>query len=114
MTFPYSTGNVHDSDSIFEDVFVYGKFNYKFDDDNLTFKNVHIKENLFVGGISTFIGTSLFKDDVFIEGRLNVDFLTVRKDFDVGIGGTVFSADTTSTNVGIGTCLLYTSDAADE
>ena len=24
MTFPYSTGNVHDSDSIFEDVFVYG------------------------------------------------------------------------------------------
>ena len=103
MTFPYGTGNVHDSDSIFEDVFVYGKFNYKFDDDNLTFKNVHITENLFVGGISTFIGTALFKDDVFIEGKLDIDFLTVRKDFDVGIGGTVFSADTTSTNVGIGT-----------
>ena len=85
MTFPYSTNNVHDSDSIFEDVYIYGKFNYDFSGDNLEF------ENLFVSGVSTFIGTALFDDDVFINGRLNLDYLTVRQDFDVGIGGTVFS-----------------------
>tara|TARA_B100001989_G_scaffold65368_1_gene44206 strand:- start:632 stop:757 length:126 start_codon:yes stop_codon:yes gene_type:complete len=38
MTFPYGTGNVHDSDSIFEDVFVYGKFNYDFTGDSLALR----------------------------------------------------------------------------
>ena len=86
MTFPYSTNNVHDSDSIFEDVYVYGKFNYDFKGDNLNVKD------LFVSGVSTFIGTALFKDEIFLEKRFNPDFLTVKKDFDVGVGGTVFTA----------------------
>ena len=103
MTQPYDTTNVNDGDSIFEDAYVYGKLYYNFDEDDITFRNVHIRENLFVGGISTFVGVATFKDDIFVDGRLNIDFLTVRKDFEVGIGGTVFSADTTSTNVGIGT-----------
>jgi len=103
MTQPYDTTNVNDGDSIFEDAYIYGKLYYNFDLDDVTFRNIHIKENLFVGGISTFVGVATFKDDIFVDGRLNIDFLTVRKDFEVGIGGTVFSADTTSTNVGIGT-----------
>ena len=102
MTFPYSTDNVHHSDSIFEDVYIYGKLYYNFDLDDVTFKNVKINENLFVSGVSTFIGTSLFKDEVFIE-ELNIDFLTVRKDFNVGVGGTLFTADTRTEKIGIGT-----------
>ena len=102
MTFPYSTNNVNDSDSIFNDAYIYGRLYYDFDLDDVTFKNIKINENLFVSGVSTFIGTSLFKDEVFIE-ELNIDFLTVRKDFNVGVGGTLFTADTRTEKIGIGT-----------
>ena len=51
MTQPYDTTNVNDGDSIFEDAYIYGKLYYNFDLDDVTFRNVHIKENLFVGGI---------------------------------------------------------------
>ena len=88
MTQPYDTTNVNDGDSIFEDAYVYGKLYYNFDEDDITFRNVHIRENLFVGGISTFVGVATFKDDIFVDGRLNIDFLTVRKDFEVGNGKT--------------------------
>ena len=115
MTQPYGSNNVNDGDSIFEDVFVYGKFNYDFSGDSPIFDNVYIKNNLYVGGLSTHVGVATFKDDVFIDGDLsvlgefNVDYLTVFQRFDVGAAGTVFTAISTSTEyttgnrVGIGT-----------
>ena len=52
MTQPYDTTNVNDGDSIFEDAYVYGKLYYNIDEDDITFRNVHIRENLFVGKIN--------------------------------------------------------------
>ena len=72
MTQPYDNTNVHSGDSILEDVYVYGKFNYDFSGDSPTFDNVHIKNNLFVGGLSTHVGVATFLDDVFIDGDLFV------------------------------------------
>ena len=100
MTQPYDNTNVHSGDSILEDVYVYGKFNYDFSGDSPIFDNVYIKNNLYVGGISTFVGITTFKDDVFIDGDLSItglldiNFLTVNKRFEVGAGATVFSVDT--------------------
>ena len=42
-----------------------------------------------------------FKKDVIIEGNLDIDILTARISFDVGVGGTVFTADTRTDRVGI-------------
>ena len=115
MTQPYDNTNVNSGDSIFQDVYVYGKFNYDFSGDSPIFDDVYIKNNLYVGGLSTHVGVATFKDDVFIDGDLsvlgefNVDYLTVFQRFDVGAAGTVFTAISTSTEyttgnrVGIGT-----------
>ena len=113
---PYGSNNVNDGDSIFEDVFVYGKFNYDFSGDSPTFDNVHIKNNLFVGGLSTHVGVATFLDDVFIDGdlfvggRFEIEYLDVTQRLNVGAAGTVFTAISTSTGdyapgnrVGIGT-----------
>ena len=96
--------NTNTTDSIFNDVYIYGKLYYDFDLDDVTFKNVEINENLFVGGISTFVGIASFKDEVFID-ELNIDFLTVNTDFNVGFGGTLFTADTRTERIGIGTTI---------
>ena len=96
MTFPYNTNNVHDSDSIFEDVFVYGKFNYDFTSDSLDIKD------LFVSGLSTFVGVATFKDDVFIDGDLSVggefdiEYLNVFQRLNVGAAGSIFVAISTT------------------
>jgi len=116
MTQPYGSNNVNDGDSIFEDVYVYGKFNYDFTGDSPTFDNVHIKNNLFVGGLSTHVGVATFLDDVFIDGdlfvggRFEIEYLDVTQRLNVGAAGTVFTAISTSTGdyapgnrVGIGT-----------
>ncbi len=86
-----------DGNSIFENVYIYGELDHEFDTIN-TERLVVNKESLF-GGIATF------KDDVIIEGQLFLDFLTVNKEFDVGLGGTVFTAnaDNFGSNVGVGT-----------
>ena len=99
MTQSYDNQNAWSGDSIFEDVYVYGKFNYDFSGDNLTFKNVHIKENLFVGGISTFVGQANFLTTVFIE-ELDVNFLDVKYRFDVGWDGEVLTGINTGPNPG--------------
>ena len=96
MTFPYNTNNVHDSDSIFEDVFVYGKFNYDFTGDSLDVKD------LFVSGLSTFVGVATFKDDVFIDGDLfvggkfGIEYLDVTQRLNVGAAGSIFVAISTT------------------
>ena len=117
MTQPYGSNNVNDGDSIFEDVYVYGKFNYDFSGDSPTFDNVYIKNNLYVGGLSTHVGVATFKDDVFIDGDLSVlgefdiEYLNVFQRLNVGAAGTVFVAISTSNDdqgqiggrVGVGT-----------
>ena len=54
-----------------------------------------------ITGEALFYENVTFKKDVTIEGNLDVDFLTVKISFDVGVGGTVFTADTRTDRVGI-------------
>ena len=97
--------NAHTGDSVFENVYVYGKLYYDFTGDdlqlpeNLTVKNLTVLENSWFGGIATF------KDDVYIEGKLDLFELLVRHRLDVGVGGTVFTGINTGPfpgRVGVG------------
>ena len=54
-----------------------------------------------ITGEALFYENVTFKKDVNIEGNLDVDFLTAKISFDVGVGGTVFTADTRTDRVGI-------------
>jgi hypothetical protein len=54
-----------------------------------------------ITGEALFYENVTFKKDVTIEGNLDVDFLTAKISFDVGVGGTVFTADTRTDRVGI-------------
>ena len=67
-----------------KDVYIYGKLYYDFSGDDISFNSVNTG-NLYVSGISTFIGDATFLS------------------LDVGVGGTVFTADVYSENVGIAT-----------
>ena len=83
--------NSHTGDSVFENVYIYGKLYYDYAGqdlqlpDNLTVKNLTVLNNSWFGGIATF------KDDVYIEGKLDLYELLVRHRLDVGVGGTVFT-----------------------
>ena len=54
-----------------------------------------------ITGEALFYENVTFKKDVSIEGNLDIDILTARISFDVGVGGTVFTADTRTDRVGI-------------
>ena len=95
MTQNYGNQNAHDGDSIFENVFIYGKLHYDFDGDTGIFKDLQV-DTLKVLKNSEFIGVATFRDDVFIEGKLDTEFALVRQRLDVGIAGTVLSADANS------------------
>jgi len=73
-------------DSVFENITIWGNT-------NLNTLNVY--------GEVLFYENATFKKDVIIEGKLEIDFLTVKTSFDVGVGGTVFTADTRTDRVGI-------------
>jgi len=73
-------------DSVFENVTIWGK----------TCLN-----GIDITGEALFYENVTFKKDVTIEGNLDVDFLTAKISFDVGVGGTVFTADTRTDRVGI-------------
>ena len=89
--------------SVFENVYIYGDLFYEFD--SHTFENITIENDLSVGGTSFFKGEATFADDVNIYGELSVDYLTVPKRFEIGVGGTVLSANVEkfSNKIGIGT-----------
>ena len=95
MTQNYGNQNAHDGDSIFENVFIYGKLHYDFDGDKGIFKDLEV-ETLKVLKNSEFLGVATFRDDVFIEGTLDTQFAIVRQRLDVGFAGTVLSADANS------------------
>ena len=73
-----------------DDVFIYGKLYADITgeditfDESTTFGSVNIENNLWVGGLSTFIGP------------VDMDYLTVKQRLDVGVGGTVFTAISTT------------------
>ncbi len=95
MTQNYGNQNAHDGDSIFENVFIYGKLHYDFDGDTGIFKDLQV-DTLKVLKNSEFVGVATFRDDVFIEGKLDTEFALVRQRLDVGVAGTVLSADANS------------------
>ena len=95
MTQNYGNQNAHDGDSIFENVFIYGKLHYDFDGDKGIFKDLEV-DTLKVLKNSEFLGVATFRDDVFIEGTLDTQFAIVRQRLDVGFAGTVLSADANS------------------
>ena len=80
--------------SVFENVYIYGTLHYEFE--SLQVKDLIVDRYSWHGGIATF------KDDVYIEGTLNLDYLTVSKEFQVGAAGTVFTAKTTTTGANVG------------
>jgi hypothetical protein len=57
-------------------------------------------------GISSFYGPVYFYDDVFLE-RLKVGIATITKKLDIGIGGTVFVAISTTDSSIVGTASTY-------
>ena len=81
-------------DSVFENVYIYGDLIYDFE--SLQVKDLTVDRYSWHGGIATF------KDDVFIEGTLNLDKLTVLQEFQVGAAGTLFTAKTTTTGANVG------------
>ena len=97
--------------SVFENVYIYGDLFHDFDDHNfksITIENdLSVGNNLSIGGTSFFRGEAAFADDVYIEGLLTINYLTVPKRFEIGIGGTVLSADVEkySDRIGIGTTI---------
>ena len=91
MTQNYGNQNTHSGDSIFEDVYIYGKLNYDFRGD-ADFRNLEV-DTLKVIGNSWFGGIATFKDNVFIEKELFTEYLTVVQRLDVGVGGTALHAD---------------------
>jgi len=72
-----------DGNSVFENVYIHGELDYEFD--LLQTTDLIVDRYSWHGGIATF------KDDVIIEGRLDINYLTVNKEFEVGAGGTIFS-----------------------
>ena len=68
-------------------------------------QDVNIDKELSTGGDAFFGGNVTIEKDLIVKGNFDVVNLLVRDSFDVGIGGTVLTADTTSENVGIGTTI---------
>jgi len=90
----------------FKDVYVYGKLYYDFDGtgDDLTLDNLTVNEqsylnNLYVAGLSTFVGASQFNSSVTIGGIVSVGN-TATFQSDVNILGTL---DVDNIDVGIAT-----------
>ena len=72
--------------SLFENVTIWGKLNV---------------DDLNVYGEALFYEDAVFKKDVTIDGKLEIDFLTVRTRLDVGVGGTGLNIDVRTRNIGI-------------
>ena len=104
------TRNFNQKVEFYNDVYIYGDLyaDIKSENllwaDNVELKSLILSENLFVNGISTFIGTTFHYD-------INTDYLTVYQQHNVGASGTVFVAISSTSDenglvggrVGIGT-----------
>ena len=96
--------------SVFENVYIYGKLNYpNFELDSISLDNATISGitstgHLTVTNGATFAGIVTFYDNVVFNESLSFNDLEVRDRLDVGVGGTVFRADSFANpgKVGIG------------
>ena len=79
--------NINTGDSVFNDVYIYGKLDYDFSGDNIATNDLDVLGNLTVSGISTF------KNDVYFEQNAIFPYLTVLKRFQVGSAGCQFLHD---------------------
>ena len=87
--------NINTGDSVFNDVYIYGKLDYDFSGDNIATNDLDVLGNLTVSGIATF------KNDVYFEQNAIFPYLTVLKRFQVGSAGTILSADAHTDTVGV-------------
>tara|TARA_A100001388_G_scaffold269811_1_gene246617 strand:+ start:291 stop:1619 length:1329 start_codon:yes stop_codon:yes gene_type:complete len=81
---------IYDADSIFEDVYIYGKLNYDFDNDEITVKSINVTS------------PSIFTGDVTFSGDITLDEITCRNanvtgvatvGTDLYLNGKLFDAD---------------------
>ena len=78
-----------DADNLFEDVYIYGRLNYDFNNDDITVKSINVTS------------PSVFTGDVTFSGDITLDEITCRNANVTGVA-TVTSALYVN-------CLLYTS-----
>ena len=88
-------------DSAFENLFVYGKLNYSFSNDDITFKSINVNENAtFTGDISldeitcrnaNVTGVATVTTGLYVEGKL------FDGDGDFGTSGQLLASDGTDT-----------------
>ena len=74
----------------FKDVYIYGKLYYEFESNGLEiFDDIEVR------------GNAYFKSDVYLDRNISSGIITARNKLDVGIGGTVLTANTETKKVGI-------------
>ena len=89
--------HANDDAKFFSDVYIYGNLYYDLDGqdnfsvDSLTVKSGADINNLYLTGVTTFVSTNVFGDSVFSADvtflqPVDMDYLTVYRRFDVGIG----------------------------
>ena len=93
--------NFETGDSAFQDLYVYGKLNYNFNNDDITFKSINVSENAtFTGDISldeitcrnaNVTGVATVTSALYINGKLHDG------DGDFGTSGQLLSSDGTDT-----------------
>ena len=93
--------NFETGDSTFQDLYVYGKLNYNFNNDDITFKSINVSENAtFTGDISldeitcrnaNVTGVATVTSALYINGKLHDG------DGDFGTSGQLLSSDGTDT-----------------
>ena len=93
--------NFETGDSSFQDLYVYGKLNYNFNNDDITFKSINVSENAtFTGDISldeitcrnaNVTGVATVTSALYINGKLHDG------DGDFGTSGQLLSSDGTDT-----------------
>lgn len=84
----------------YKDVTIHGKINSKF-----TSNTKFIINELSVIGISSFLESADFYENVYVDGDVSAGIVTAREGLDVGCGGTIFRADGATGNVGIGSTI---------
>jgi len=95
MSLPFDQQRTQSGNSIFENVYIYGKLEYDFTKDVLDLDSINVTGNSVFTGLTTFIG------DIDINSSLTVDILSARQKLEVGIGGSLFTV-LENGNTGIG------------
>ena len=119
--------HANDDAKFFSDVYIYGNLYYDLDGtdnfraDNITINTQADLDNLYVTGITSFTGPTIFSGGNYFTGissftePLDIDYLNVYKRFSVGAGGTVLQVypERDAFRVGIGTSMPQDSATLD-